>query len=189
MTRHTHQITQSVENEFLILVLLLCLLCGTSLSAAEVKADFDGDGFITAKDVDLIAKAAASQSQTDDERWQRYDLTGDTQVDASDVAAMLKFAQRINGDADFDGYVAVTDFILLADNFGDEEQKMWSEGDFDSNGKVEMRDYLIMAKNFGRSSLEYSPTRTSHFSLLLAFPLFWLRTPPKSSRNADSSSA
>ena len=156
------------------LTLILCLLRGVPLSAAEVKADFDRDGFITAKDVNLVANAAASPSNHDEERL-RYDLSGDSKVDEADVVAMLEFAQRLNGDADFDGYVAVTDFVLLADNFGDEKQKMWSEGDFDSNGKVEMRDFLILAEHFGRSSLDYSPKRTSHFSLLLAFPLLWLR--------------
>ena len=55
----------------------------------------------------------------------------------------------IPGDADLDGEVQFSDFLLLANSFGLPGD--WSQGDFDMNGQVEFADYLVLASRFGES--------------------------------------
>jgi len=52
------------------------------------------------------------------------------------------------GDADMDGQVSFSDFLILSANFGmsNADQK---DGDFDGNGTVDFDDFLILADNFG----------------------------------------
>ena len=51
------------------------------------------------------------------------------------------------GDADLSREVDFTDFLKLADSFGQEGG--WSHGDFDGNGVVEFPDFLTLSENFG----------------------------------------
>ena len=51
------------------------------------------------------------------------------------------------GDANSNGGVEYSDFLLLANNFGQEGD--WPAGDFDHNGRVDIFDFLMQAENFG----------------------------------------
>jgi hypothetical protein len=109
--------------------------------------DFDGDGEITIVDVDMLSAEAAKNGSSNID----FDVTNDGFVNNEDVTRLLNFANRLNGDADFDGEVQFSDFLVLADNFGLTDKK-WSEGDFDSSGIVQFPDFLILADNFGQSA-------------------------------------
>jgi len=60
-------------------------------------------------------------------------------------------AQRLQGDADFDGIVGPGDFNLLATNFGKNTGATWSQGDFNFDGRVGPEDFNLLATNFGRA--------------------------------------
>jgi hypothetical protein len=57
----------------------------------------------------------------------------------------------VDGDADFNGTVGMTDFNTLALNFGTTGQK-WSTGDFNFDGVVNSLDLNAIATNFGVSA-------------------------------------
>ena len=54
------------------------------------------------------------------------------------------------GDANQDNQIDFEDFLILAENFG-EEDAVFAEGDFDGDGRVSFLDFLVLAENFGRS--------------------------------------
>ena len=56
----------------------------------------------------------------------------------------------ILGDADGDGAVAFSDFLILAGNFGGEGS--FEEGDFDGDGTIGFSDFLVLAANFGSTT-------------------------------------
>ena len=53
------------------------------------------------------------------------------------------------GDADMDGQVSFSDFLILSANFGmsDADQK---DGDFTGDGTVDFDDFLFLADQFGK---------------------------------------
>lgn len=59
--------------------------------------------------------------------------------------------ESVAGDADRDGEVSFSDFLILSENFGKEVDAVWEEGDFDADGKVSFSDFLILSANFGKS--------------------------------------
>ena len=91
-----------------------------------------------------------------------FDLNNDGLVNQDDLEQFLggniiSAGNTLNGDADFDGQVTFTDFLVLSANFGQVDKK-WSEGDFAVNGQVEFADFLTLSNNFGASA---GPTRAS----------------------------
>lgn len=52
------------------------------------------------------------------------------------------------GDANLDGTVDFSDYLLLNENYG-LENATWSDGDFDGDGIVAFSDYLLLTNNFG----------------------------------------
>lgn len=118
-----------------------------SLVPFAPNPDYDGNGELTIADVDLLGMAVAGASQDD-----KFDLTGDGNINSHDVDALLGLANRLNGDADFSGEVDFSDFLILTDSF-EQPDKKWSEGDFDTNGHVQFADFLILANQFGQSAV------------------------------------
>ena len=57
------------------------------------------------------------------------------------------------GDIDSNGMVDFADFLILATNFGREDNVTRSEGDLNLDGKVTFSDFLVLAANFGRNML------------------------------------
>ncbi len=55
----------------------------------------------------------------------------------------------LNGDATRDGRVNLSDFNVLASNFG-QSPRTFSQGDFDYNGVVNLNDFNILAARFGQ---------------------------------------
>jgi len=65
--------------------------------------------------------------------------------------AILSRLGHVLGDLDGVGGVGFADFLMLAENFG-QEDKRYVDGDLDLNGKVTFGDFLLLAENFGRTS-------------------------------------
>ena len=59
--------------------------------------------------------------------------------------------QFFNGDANLDGSVDISDFGILAGNYGGTD-KSWSEGDFNGDLVVDISDLGILAGNYGFST-------------------------------------
>jgi hypothetical protein len=55
---------------------------------------------------------------------------------------------RIPGDANGDGVVNLSDFLILRRNFGNGDSG-FGEGDFNGDGVVNLSDFLILRRNFG----------------------------------------
>ncbi len=53
------------------------------------------------------------------------------------------------GDADMDGQVSFSDFLILSDNFGMSNADQ-GDGDFTRDGTVDFEDFLILADEFGK---------------------------------------
>lgn len=54
----------------------------------------------------------------------------------------------LRGDADGDGTVGFSDFLILSSNFGKNDQS-FADGDFDADGQVTFADFLVLSANFG----------------------------------------
>ena len=58
---------------------------------------------------------------------------------------------RQPGDANGDGTVDLSDFVILRNNFGG-ETAAFSLGDFNSDGEIDLGDFVILRNNFGNSA-------------------------------------
>ena len=68
-----------------------------------------------------------------------------------EVGKITWHENRLAGDTDDNGEVALADFLTLSANFGKQVDAVWEDGDFDGNGRVEFADFLILSDNFGNS--------------------------------------
>jgi hypothetical protein len=108
-----------------------------TLLGVLATGDFNADNVVDGADVDLLCGEVVSGGGA-----QRFDLTGDGQVTSSDVSALLTRLATLPGDADFDGEVQFSDFVILAATFG--EAGSYSDGDFDCDGQVALPDFVIL---------------------------------------------
>lgn len=131
--------------------------------------DFDRDGNVDGEDLDQVCSQVASLSHDD-----LYDLDGDGWVTENDVQLVMNELGVLVGDADLDGTVQFSDFLLLAQNFG--EDGSFTRGDFDCSGSVEFPDFLALAQNFGSSAGTQSvPEPAGIYSVALGGVLLLLR--------------
>ncbi len=68
-------------------------------------------------------------------------------TDSADVNPPDDFG-AIDGDANYDGKVNFSDYLVLSQNFG-KTNAAWEEGDFTKDLVVNFSDYLILSANFG----------------------------------------
>lgn len=68
---------------------------------------------------------------------------------AAGAGEIFKFIPSQRGDANNNGVVDSTDFIILVANYGTTNGATWLAGDFDGNGKVNTLDFNYLAANFG----------------------------------------
>jgi hypothetical protein len=87
--------------------------------------DLDGDGVITGADLDVACS-------------ERHELT-----------PWLTVLNSLPADADFDGRVQFSDFVILADHFA--AAGSYTQGDFDCDGHVQFSDFVVLADSFGAS--------------------------------------
>lgn len=139
------------------------LLASAAFSLFDVEhltGDLNFNATLDPDDVDVLSYGIAND-------WEMplLDLNQDSTIDSNDVSLLLKQADKLNGDLDFDGEVGFQDFLKLARNFDKTEPVLWSSGDIDSDGIVQFSDFLILARNFGKTSVAAAPE--PHSSLLL----------------------
>jgi hypothetical protein len=60
-------------------------------------------------------------------------------------------AMTLPGDANFDGVVNLSDFNVLASNFGTQTGATWQRADFNFDGVVNLNDFNLLAGNFGQT--------------------------------------
>ena len=110
------------------------------------KGDFDGNGMLDVKDIDLLGKEIHRESQR-----RVFDVNADGTVTAADYASWVAdLRQTWFGDANLDGEVGFQDFVTLANHF--DGPGGWSDGDFDADAQVLFADFVILANNFGKTS-------------------------------------
>ena len=117
----------------------------TDLSGDTINplGDVNGDGSITADDIDAVFAAINGGSTADE-----FDLNGDGNVDQEDVDYLVEVVlETRRGDVNLDGKVDFPDFLVLSANFG--QAGGWADGDFDGNGIVDFPDFLLLSANFG----------------------------------------
>jgi hypothetical protein len=77
-------------------------------------------------------------------------VDGNDGVLGSGVSAnQIEVAYTLEGDANLDGKVDITDFNIFAPNFGLPTTLGWEAGDFDYGGVVDIGDFNLFAGNFG----------------------------------------
>ena len=121
---------------------------------------------------DRICAAVGSNDES-------FDLNTDGQVSVADVEAWLAANSSSNGDADLDGNVSFSDFLILTANFATSDN--WTHGNFNCDGTVSFPDFLILSSNFGSiatsfpaSSVESVPEPSSGMWTII-FSLLALR--------------
>lgn len=113
------------------------------LTDDNVLGDFNGDGVLSAADIDLLSLEVVAGTNN-----VAFDLTGDRQVDELDRATWVNdLVGTLFGDADLDGTVQFPDFVSLSSTFG--MPGGWSKGDFDGNGMVQFADFIQLSNHFG----------------------------------------
>lgn len=118
--------------------------------AAEFEpspGDLNGDGLISASEIDFML---AVQNRGEFASC-HSDIDGNGNVSPADVGALLELAQTLVGDADLDGKVAFSDFLIISRSFGS-ERTGWANGDYDGDGRVSFADFLDLSRNFGISA-------------------------------------
>jgi hypothetical protein len=79
-------------------------------------------------------------------------VDGNDGVLGTNVSAnQIEVAYTLEGDANLDGKVDITDFNIFAPNFGLPTTLGWEAGDFDYGGVVDIGDFNLFAGNFGLS--------------------------------------
>jgi hypothetical protein len=81
-------------------------------------------------------------------------------------------AMRLPGDANFDGSVNLSDFNILASNFGMQSGATWQQADFNFDGVVNLSDFNLLAANFGQSAAgpDVTPQDWSNLSAVVPEP-------------------
>jgi hypothetical protein len=63
----------------------------------------------------------------------------------------------LDGDANLDNKVDLTDFTILAANFNQLGGKTWADADFDHDGAVNLTDFTFLASNFNKTRGQAGP--------------------------------
>ncbi len=150
-----------------------------SATAAHAIADVNDDGHVDIVDADLIVADIAAMTNTP-----TFDLSGDGVVTIKDLTAWRREAgaatlrlggNYLDGDANLDGVVDVSDFNLWsAHKFTG--VAAWSAGDFNADGFVDVTDFNIWNTNKFNSSDPLPsavPEPAGIFGSLLGLFFYW----------------
>ncbi len=149
---------------------------GTPLSAGTVPGDFNGDGSLTATDLDLFCGANANDL--------RFDLNGDGSVTPLDFDVLVEdLFNTTFGDANLDGIFDSADllFVFQIGQYRDGQpgNSHWISGDWNCDGEFDTADLLkafqagrfVPAATQAAHALATSPVRPSDQSSLIAAAL------------------
>ncbi|MCA9149391.1 MAG: hypothetical protein KDA92_08840 [Planctomycetales bacterium] len=138
--------------------------------AGGITGDFDGNGALEVADIDALTAAAAAGNNE-----AKYDLTGDSLVDANDITKWVHDEKKTwIGDANLDGLFNTTDLVVLfsAGTYEIDTPAVWSSGDFDGDGKFGTSDLVAALSDGGyeggpRAAVSAVPEPTSATLMLL----------------------
>jgi hypothetical protein len=120
----------------------------TLKAPASTRGDFNGDGLVNAKDIDLLSAAIKTPNPDS-----KFDLTGEGLVNSADMDVLVKdILKTYYGDADLNHSVGVSDLSVLAAYYNTPSGASWANGDFDGNGAVGVSDLSILAANYNSGS-------------------------------------
>lgn len=106
--------------------------------------DFDLSGTLDAPDIDLLSDAVNQGLHP-----LSFDVTADNLVNDSDRELWVEdLAGTFFGDADLNGAVDFSDFLVQSGNFN--LAGGWADGDFDGDGLIQFGDFLLLSMNFGQ---------------------------------------
>ncbi len=101
--------------------------------------DYDGDGALTADDIDLAYFYV-------DRHTRAADLTGDVAIDGEDVAYLVEtLIGTVFGDANLDGLADAADQAVVASSWAGEGG--WALGDFDGSGAIDAQDVTLLLRH------------------------------------------
>jgi hypothetical protein len=112
------------------------------LGGATVPGDFDGDGALTAADIDQLSAEVRSGANTP-----AFDLNGDAVVDNKDRVQWVEQLKRTYfGDANLDGEFNSTDFVHVFQRGEYEDgvaaNSTWEDGDWTGDGEFDSTDFV-----------------------------------------------
>lgn len=106
------------------------------------RGDFDGDGQLDQRDLELLQSALAERPADSS----RFDLNGDGILTTQDARTWIEEVAGFQaGDADMDGDVDFSDLVVFLLYFG-RSDATWSMGDFDGDGTVSFPDFLMQSR-------------------------------------------
>ena len=109
---------------------------------AVLRGDVNRDRTVTTDDVSLMIDNLGERSSRD--------LDASAIWDETDLDLLIDILRPTPGDANLDGEVNFSDFLILSRYFG--SGSLWTEGDFDSDDDVDFADLLVLAAHFGQQA-------------------------------------
>jgi hypothetical protein len=121
----------------------------TALLHRPERGDYDGDGLLTAADIDSLT-SAVNRGDTS----KKYDLNTDQQVDHADRTYWVEQLKNTYfGDADLNGQFNSSDMVtvFVAGHYEDALSKnsTWATGDWDGNDEFEASDMVLAFQKGG----------------------------------------
>ncbi len=106
-----------------------------------LEGDFDGDGSVTALDVDAVCRGIESHDP-------RFDLNGDARIDSDDLDHMIHQIAGTNyGDANLNGSFDSSDLVAIFEAGQYEDGPVgisgWAEGDWNCDGEFTTSDLVL----------------------------------------------
>ena len=112
-----------------------------SAEVANVVPDFDGDGDVTASDIDLLSRGIRRHDN-------RFDMNGDGTANQNDHQFMIETILLTSyGDSDLDGAFDARDIVMVlqAGEYDDavDLNSGWGEGDWNGDGDFDRFDLVL----------------------------------------------
>ncbi len=149
-------------------------------SGSGVAGDFDGDGLLTANDIDLLSTAVRENSMES-----RYDVNSDGAVDQLDRIYWVDDLKKTYfGDANLDGVFTTDDLVsvFVAGEYEDgvAGNSTWATGDWDGDTEFDSADFVAAFSAGGyelgpREAVSAVPEPSSVLMLSSALLLLGLR--------------
>ena len=141
---------------------------------SAILGDFDGDGMLTAIDIDQLSAEVRHQTHAS-----RFDLSQDALVTELDREIWVEGIKNTYfGDTNLDGQFDTADFVdvLVAGKYEDGlvGNSIWETGDWDGDGDFGTSDFVIAFVSGGfelgpKTSVALVPEPSSGILLLLAY--------------------
>jgi len=108
-----------------------------------ILGDVNGDGVVTAADIDVLYDHVPSTDPA-------YDVNGDRAVSQADVDRLVRGVLGGEyGDANLDGRVDFLDYLAFKRNVAADGPAGWLDGDFDGDDDVDRLDFHLLGGGFG----------------------------------------